>query len=68
MIKEEDLRRVVGALDAEGRWSSTHGEERLVGQAKFKPGETYISSAVFSDNITLLSTYLVQAKLPQALR
>lgn len=68
MIEEEDVRRVVGSLDAEGRWTSTHGEERLVGQAKFKPGETYISSAVFSDNITLLSTYLVQAKLPQALR
>ena len=68
MVKEEEVRRVVGALDAEGRWTSTYGGERMVGQAKFKPGETYLSSAVFSDNITLLCTYLAQAKLPQALR
>ena len=68
MVKEEEVRRVVAALDAEGRWTSTYGGERMVGQAKFKPGETYLSSAVFSDNITLLCTYLAQAKLPQALR
>lgn len=52
------VRQVIADLDAQGRWVSTYGGERLVGQPKFKPGEKYLSSEVFSRNLTLLSRYL----------
>mgnify|MGYP001590523464 CR=1 FL=1 len=41
-------------LDATGRWVSTYNGELLIGQAKFKPGDEYLSSEVFSDNVTAL--------------
>lgn len=56
---EELIRHVVTSLDAEGRWVSTYAGERLVGQPKFKRGERYISSEVFSRNLTALSDYLI---------
>jgi hypothetical protein len=48
----------VKELDAEGRWVSTYGGERLVGQPKFAPGFKFVSSAVFSTNLEALSAYL----------
>jgi PelA/Pel-15E family pectate lyase len=56
---EADVRRIVNALDAEGRWVSTYGGERLVGQPKFAPGFKFVSSAVFSTNMEALGAYLV---------
>ena len=41
-------------LDATGRWVSTYNGGLLIGQAKFKPGDEYLSSEVFSDNVTAL--------------
>ena len=58
---EAAVRNVVKELDADGRWVTTYGGERLVGQPKFATGFRYISSDVFSKNVELLSTYL-QAK------
>lgn len=55
---ERQAREVVAALDAEGRWVSTYGGERLVGQPKFTPGAKYLSSEVFSRNVSILSAYL----------
>ena len=31
---------------------------RLVGQPKFQPGEEYLSSAVFVENVNVLSAFL----------
>ena len=47
-------------LDSTGRWVTVHdgGETRLVGQPKFKPGEKYLSSARFAENLIVLSRYL----------
>jgi hypothetical protein len=56
--------KIVAALDDKGRWMTVHdgGETRLVGQPKFAEGEEYLSSAVFADNLTMLSRYLTAAK------
>jgi len=55
---EERVRKVIAILDAEGRWVSTSAGEGLVGQPKFISGFKYISSAVFSRNVEILSEYL----------
>lgn len=52
------VRKLIASLDDQGRWVSTYGGERLIGQPKFKPGERYLSSAVFAANVTALSEFL----------
>ena len=52
---EKDVRKILGELDAEGRWISTYAGEGLVGQPKFSDGFRYISSDVFSRNVEALS-------------
>jgi hypothetical protein len=51
----QNARKIIAALDADGRWISTFGGEPLVGQPKFKTGDRYISSAVFAQNIETLA-------------
>lgn len=53
-----DVRRIIDQLDTQGRWVSTYAGERLVGQPKFSPGQQYLSSEVFSQNVEALSAYL----------
>lgn len=55
---EADVRRVLSALDAEGRWVSAYEGEPLVGQPKFSRGFRYLDSGVFSRNVELLAAYL----------
>lgn len=55
---EEEALRVVQDLDAGGRWVSVMKDERLVGQPKIRQREKYLSSAVFSQNVEILSAYL----------
>lgn len=55
---EEEVRKLVGELDSEGRWVTTYQSERLVGQPKFAQGFRYLSSDVFSRNVAALSSYL----------
>jgi PelA/Pel-15E family pectate lyase len=55
---DDEIRRIIAALDDRGRWISTYAGERLVGQPKFKPGEQYLASAVFSANLERLSRYV----------
>jgi hypothetical protein len=55
---QRDVREIIAALDGERRWVSTYAGERLVGQPRFKPGERYIDSAVFSRNVEMLSAFL----------
>lgn len=55
---EAEIRKILAALDAQGRWVTTHAGEGLVGQPKFAPGFSYLDSAVFSRNVETLSDYL----------
>jgi hypothetical protein len=55
---EKEVRRIIGELDAEGRWLSRYQGERLIGQTKFAVGAAYLSSEVFSRNVETLSGYL----------
>ena len=59
---ERQVREVIGQLDAQARWVSTSSGDRLVGQPKFADGEKYLSSAVFSRNLELLSEYVLSGQ------
>lgn len=59
---EEKVRQTLASLDGQGRWVSTYQGDSLVGQPKFRKGEQYLSSEVFSRNLELLSDYLQRTK------
>lgn len=50
--------KILADLDEQGRWISTYDGEMIVGQPKFKSGEKYIASAVFSCNLEALSDFI----------
>ena len=52
-----EVQEIIQALDDEGRWISTYAGEPLYGQPKFKRGEKYLNSAVFSRNLETLSRF-----------
>lgn len=56
------VRQIVTSLDPQGRWLSTYGGEMITGQPKFRPGMVYISSAVFSENLERLSSFLAPTR------
>lgn len=56
--------KILATLDGEGRWVSSFAGERLVGQPEFRPGETYLSSALFNENVEVLSEYLMRLRHP----
>ena len=58
-VLESQIRQIIAGLDEQGRWVSIYRGESLVGQPRFKPNDSYISSAVFSRNIEMLSEYLI---------
>ena len=58
-VTMQEVRRVIAALDSQGRWVSQYNGERLVGQAKMPRGAKYLSSETFSRNMTLLSEFLM---------
>jgi len=60
-VKAEDVRRIISDLDDRGRWVSTYGGERLVGQAKMPLGAKYLSSGLFSGNVEILSEYIASS-------
>jgi len=59
---QTDAKRVIDTLDGQDRWVSTFDGERLVGQAKMPIGTKYLSSDVFSKNLTTLATFLQASK------
>jgi hypothetical protein len=62
------VQQTIDSLDAEGRWVSTFQGEGLVGQPKFRPGDKYLSSAVFSENMFELAMFIgLYSKIPAAL-
>lgn len=63
---EDDVRRILRDQDDAGRWVTTYAGERLVGQPKFRPAFRYISSEVFSRNVTTLSEYLASLRARSA--
>jgi hypothetical protein len=58
----DEVRAIIAARDEQGRWVSKYTGERLVGQPKFRPGDEYLSSAVFSQNVEVLSRFLAGGK------
>jgi len=56
---ESHARQILKSLDDKGRWITIYEGQRLIGQAKFRQGDPYLSSAVFSDNLEYLSQYLL---------
>lgn len=52
------VQRIIDQLDGRGRWVSTYDGQRLVGQAKMRVGDRYLSSEVFSTNLTQLADYV----------
>lgn len=60
-VSPGEVRRILDALDAQGRWVSTAAGERLTGQPKFPAGSRYLSSAAFSRNVQRLSAYLTES-------
>lgn len=61
---DDQIRKIIGALDNQGRWLSTYAGERLVGQPKFKPGFQYLDSGVFSRNVEALSAFVKRTPTP----
>jgi hypothetical protein len=61
---EEQVRTIIQELDADGRWIATYAGERLVGQPEFGDSFRYISSAVFSHNVEILSEYIASSGRP----
>jgi hypothetical protein len=57
---EPEVRRILAALDAQGRWISVYDGEALVGQPKFARQFPYLSSAAFSRNLEALSAFLLR--------
>jgi len=57
-VSAAEVARIIEQLDEQGRWISIYAGEPLVGQPKFTIGEPYLSSAVFSENLTKLSIYI----------
>jgi hypothetical protein len=49
---------IIGRLDDRGRWISRYQGQPLVGQPKFADGESFLSSAVFSHNLSILAKFL----------
>lgn len=58
-----EVGRILESLDDQGRWVTVaEGGDRLVGQPKFAPGERYVASQVFSDNMRALAAYVRQTE------
>lgn len=57
-----EVSALVDALDEQGRWISEFGGELLVGQPKFREGESYLSSEVFTRNFRMLARWLEGGK------
>lgn len=64
---EDEVRRVLRELDAQGRWVTKHdGVTRLVGQPKFAKGFAFIASNTFNYNMEILSDYVAAVKAKEA--
>jgi len=60
-VKPTAVRNAISALDDQGRWLSIHTGQRLTGQTKMPTGAPYLSSEVFSKNLSLLAEFVKSA-------
>jgi len=56
------VRDIIRDQDDQARWISVFAGEPLAGQPKFKPGDRYLNSAVFSRNLETLSEFIEGAR------
>lgn len=61
LADSDGVRQILRDLDAEGRWVSTYSDQRLVGNPKFKPGDRFLASEVFSRNLETLSESIAKS-------
>ena len=61
-VRPEDIRRVISEIDECGRWVSTYGGERLVGQVKMPIGAKYLSSELFSRNLSAIADFVLATR------
>jgi len=63
-VDAAEVEKILKSLDSKGRWISVHQNSgtRLVGQPEFEEGESYLSSAVFAENMNTLSRYVAAGK------
>ncbi len=54
----ESASKIIAAIDSRGRWVDEYDGQQIVGQAKLAPGQQYLSSQTFSDNLATLSQYV----------
>ncbi len=59
---ESAARKLIGDLDRHSRWITRYSGQPLVGQPKFRPGDAFIASGVFSHNLELISDWLIATK------
>lgn len=59
-VSESLVLSILNQLDSQGRWISEFSGEALPGQPKFRPGDRYLSSQVFADNVIELAAFLRQ--------
>ncbi len=59
---EPAVRKFVGELDSQGRWITRYAGQPLVGQPKFRQGEPFIASGVFSHNLKTLADWLIATR------
>ena len=59
---EQQVRKIIDALDDRGRWVSLYDGDRLAGQPKFAPGDRYIATAIFARNLERLSDCVASGK------
>lgn len=57
-ISAAQVRKIIARLDDKGRWIETYENQPLVGDQKFRPGDQYLSSQTFAENLTVMSDYL----------
>lgn len=56
---DDAVRAILAALDDAGRWPTEYEPGmQLVGQPKFRPGDKFLSSEVFSHHLATLSRYV----------
>ena len=59
---EPTVRKIIGELDSHGRWITRYEGQPLVGQPKFRTGDPFIASGVFSRNVELISDWLIATR------
>lgn len=55
---EKQVQKIIADFSSDNRWLTVSQGKRLVGQPKIREGMTYLSSEVFSNNLSTLSEFI----------